>query len=96
MNSFKTIMTNIKNTWKEIRNLTTWKQSASSNIHFFSQDNERVRNPKKSSNICHDYFSTIAEKTKAKVRYSHKSFDEFLQYANKNSFFLKPTSLESH
>ena len=39
-----------------------------------------------------DYFSTIAEKTKAKVRISNKSFDEFLQNANENSFFLRPTS----
>ena len=37
-------------------------------------------------------FSTIAEKTKAKVRFSNKSFDEFLQYPNENSFFLRPTS----
>ena len=57
-----------------------------------SQDNETVSNPKKIVNIFNDYFSTIAEKTKAKVRFSNKSFDEFLQHPNKNSFFLRPTS----
>ena len=85
-------MNNIKNTWKGIRNLISWKQSASPYIHLLSQDNETVSNPKKIVNIFNDYFSTIAEKTKAKVRFSNKSFDEFLQHPNKNSFFLRPTS----
>ena len=85
-------MNNIKNTWKGIRNLISWKQSASPYIHLLSQDNETVSNPKKIVNIFNDYFSTIAEKTKAKVRFSNKSFDEFLQHPNKNSSFLRPTS----
>ena len=43
-------------------------------------------------NIFDDYFNTIAEKTKAKIRFSNKSFNEFLQDADENSFFLRPTS----
>ena len=85
-------MNNIKNTWKGIRNLISWKQSASPYIHLLSQDSETVSNPKKIVNIFNDYFSTIAEKTKAKVRFSNKSFDKFLQHPNENSFFLRPTS----
>ena len=57
-----------------------------------SQDSETVSNPKKIVNIFNDYFSTTVEETKAKVRFSNKSFDEFLQHRNKNSFFLRPTS----
>ena len=53
---------------------------------------QRVLNLKKIVNIFNDYFSTIAEKTNAKVRFSNKSFDEFFQHPNKNSFFLRPTS----
>ena len=86
---FKINMNNIKNTWKGIRNLISWKQSASPYIHLLSQDNETVSNPRKTANIF-----TVAEKTKAKVRFSHKSFDEFLQHPNENSFFLRPTSLD--
>ena len=84
-------MNNIKNTWKGIRNLVYWKQSASLYIHLLSEDNETVSNPAKIVNIFNDYLSTIAEKTKAKVRFSNKSFDEFLQHPNKNSFFTGPT-----
>ena len=61
---------------------------------YLSQDNKTVTNPKKISNIFNDYFNTVAEKTKAKIKFSNKSFDEFLQHANENSFFLKSTSLD--
>ena len=83
-------MNNIKKIWKGIRNLITWQQSASSNIHLLSQGNEAVTNKRKIANIFNDYFSTIAGKTKKKIKFSNKSFDEFFHHANKNSFFLKP------
>ena len=54
--------------------------------------NETVTNRKKIANIFNDYFSTIAEKTKAKIKFSNKLFDELLQHANETSFSLKPTS----
>ena len=89
---FKTNMNDIKNTWKRIRNVISWKQFASAYIHLLSQDNETVSNPKKIVNIFNDYFSTIAEKAKAKVRFSNKSSDEFLHPApNENSLFIRPT-----
>ena len=85
-------MNNMKNTWKGIRNLISSKQSASPYIHLLSQGNETVTNPPKIVNPFNDYLSTIAGKTRAKVRFSKKLFDEFLQHANENSFFLRPTS----
>ena len=53
---------------------------------------ETVTSPQKIANIFNDYFSTIARKTKAKIRFSNKSFDAFLQHTNENSLFLKPIS----
>ena len=81
-------MNNIKNNRKGIRNPISWKQSALPHIHLLSQGNERVSNPQKIVNIFYDYFSTIAEKTKAKVKFSKKLFEEFLQHPNENPFFL--------
>ena len=52
--------------------------------------NETVTNAKKFTNIFNDYFSTITEKAKAKI----KLFDEFLQHANEITLFLKPSSSE--
>ena len=51
-----------------------------------------VTNPNKIANILNDYFSTIAEKTKRKIKFSNKSLDEFLQHTNENSFFRKPAA----
>ena len=77
-------MNNIKNDWKVIRNLITWKGSASPKIHLLSRDNETIINYKKIAIIFNYYFSTIAKK-KLKQQFSNKSFYEFLQHANKNS-----------
>ena len=54
--------------------------------------NETVANPKKIGNIFNVYFSIIAEKTKAKIKFSNKLNDEFLQHAKENSLLLKPAS----
>ena len=62
------------------------------NLLHLSQGNETLSNLQKIVNIFNDYFSTIAEKTKAKIGFLNKSFDNFLQRPNKNSFFLRPTS----
>ena len=57
-------MNNIKNTQKGIRNLISWKQSASPYINLLSKDNETISNPKKIVNIFNDQFSTIQKKLK--------------------------------
>ena len=73
--------------------MISWKQSPNTpNFHLLPQNNETVRNTKKIVNIFNDYVSAIAEKTKEEIIFSNKSFHEFLQYANENSFFLKPIS----
>ena len=57
-----------------------------------SQGDETVTNPKKTANIFNEYFSTIAEKVKAKIKFSNKLFDEFYHYASKTCFFLNLTT----
>ena len=57
-----------------------------------SQGDEAVTNPKKTANIFNEYFSTIAEKVKAKIKFSNKLFDEFYHYASKTYFFLNLTT----
>ena len=45
---------------------------------FFIFINETVTNPKKTANIFNNYFSTIAGKTTAKIKFSNKLFAEFM------------------
>ena len=46
------------------------------------------------ANIFHDYFSSIAEKTNANIKFSNKSFQDFLHHPNEEPLFITPT--DSH
>ena len=59
-----------------------------------SQGDETVTNPKKTANNFNEYFSTIEEKVKAKIKFSNKLFDEFYHYASKTSLFLNLTTTD--
>ena len=41
-----------------------------------------VTDPLHIANIFNDYFSSIAEKTKANIKFSNKSFKDFLYHPN--------------
>ena len=43
------------------------------------------------ANIFNDYFSSIAEKTKANIKFSNKSFQDFRHHPNEESLFITPT-----
>ena len=91
-NFFQTNLNDIKNIWKGIRNLISLKQSPKSNIHLLSHNNETKTDPKNIANIFNDYFISIAEKAKTKIKFSNKSFTGFLYYSIDNSFFIKATN----
>ena len=50
-----------------------------------------VTDPLHTANILNDYFSSIAEKTKANIKFSNKSFQDFLYHPNAESLFITPT-----
>ena len=50
-----------------------------------------VTDPLRIANIFNDYFRSIAEKTKAKIKFSNKSFQDFLHHSNKELLFIRPT-----
>ena len=56
------------------------KHSPTSNIHRLTH-----------TNIFNDYFSKVAEKTKANIKFSNKSFQDFLHHPNADSLFITPT-----
>ena len=43
------------------------------------------------ANIFNDYFSSIAEKTKANIKFSNKSLQDFLHQHNAELLFITPT-----
>ena len=50
-----------------------------------------VTDPLRIANIFNGYFSSIAEKTKANVKFSNKSFQDFLHHPKEESLFITPT-----
>ena len=58
----------------------------------YQKDN--IDNPGRIANIFNNYFSTIGEKTKAKIKYSHKNYTDYLTNENHDSFSLSPTNKE--
>ena len=54
--------------------------------------NDNIDNPGRKANIFNNYFSTIGEKTQAKIKHSHKHFTDYITNENPDSFFLSPTN----
>ena len=50
--------------------------------------------PEGIANIFNNYFSTISEKTQAKIKHSYKKSTDYLSNENPDTFFLSPTNKE--
>ena len=88
---FKNNLNNLKNIWKGIRSWIAVKHSSAPNIHMLTHKGAAVTNPLDIDNIFNDNFSSITEKTKANIKFSNKSFQDFLHYPNDKSLFITPT-----
>ena len=90
-NYYERFLKNLRNIWKGIRSLIAVKHSSASNIHMLTHKAAAVTDPLRIANIFNDYLSSIAEKTKANIKFSNKSFQDFLHHANEESLFIAPT-----
>ena len=88
---FKNNLNNLKNIWKGIRSLIAIKHSPASNIHILTHKGATVTDSLHIANIFNDHFSSIAEKAKANIKFSNKSFQDFLYHPNADSLFVTPT-----
>ena len=84
---FKSNWNSIKNTWKGIKSITTIKEF----LLRFSVDGATISNPMEMSDISNNYFSSIANKTKHNISFSHKFFSDFLKNKSSISFFISPS-----
>ena len=88
---FKNNLNNLRNIWKGIRRLIAIKNSSASNIHMLTHKGAIVTDPLHIANIFNEYFSSIAEKTTANIKFSNKSFEDFLHHPNEESLFITST-----
>ena len=75
----------IKNTWKGIKSIIIIKDISAGIPK--SLDGATISNPMAISNIFNNYFSSIANKTKLNISFSHKHFSDFLK--NRSNIFYK-------
>ena len=71
---FENNLVNFTNIWKGIRSLIAIKHSSASNVHMLTHKGATVTDPLHIANTFRDYFSSIAEKTEANIKFSNKSF----------------------
>ena len=89
---FESDLTNIKNTWKCIKSIIYVRSSSLITPTF---QNKPIDNLERIANVFNKHFSTIGEKTQAKIKCLHKNYTELhLTNENPNSFFLSPTDKE--
>ena len=88
---FKNNLSNLKNISKSIRSLIAVKHSSASNIHMLTHKGAAVTDPLRIANVVNDYFRSIAETTKANIKFWNKSFQDFLRHPNKESLLITPT-----
>ena len=91
---FENNLKNLKNNWKGIRIVISVKNSSSNSPALLTYQNENIDNLERLTNIFNNYFSTIGEKTQAKIKHSHKNYTDYLTNEIPESFFLSPTNKE--
>ena len=78
----------VEKCWKGIGNLTSINKSATSVLNTLSQKDESISDPIKIANIFNNVFSTIAVKTKSKIKFSKKNISDFLKTKNSDTFLV--------
>ena len=81
---FKENLNNLKNIWKGIRSMIVIKHSSVSNIHRLTHKVVKITDSFHFANIFNDYFCTIVEKTKVNIKFSNKSFQDFIIFTTKS------------
>ena len=64
------------------------KSSSSISETLLTYQNESIDNPDRIANNFNNYFSTIGEKTNAKIKHSHKNHTDYLADENTDWLFL--------
>ena len=81
----------MKNTWKGIKNLISFKTVSHYSPSSIYYNNKTVTSPFEIANAFNNYFSNIALDIQSSIKYSAKEFHEFLPPLSIKSFFLSPT-----
>ena len=91
-NFFEEYKNDIKQTLKGIKTLINNKNMKIEVPTTMLVNNNELNDAQKISNEFNSYFSTIAEKTKAKIVQTAQNYDNYLPEGPQNSFFFRPSN----
>ena len=77
----------IKKAWKGIKSILNIKTIYADISKSLTVDGTTISNPMAISNIFNNYLSSIANKTRLNISFSHKHFSDFLKNRSNISFF---------
>ena len=82
---------NIRNTWRGIKAIISIKHITTTIPHSIEFKKRTIPDPKSISSVFNNYFTSIAENTKSKIKYLSKHYVDCLSNTNSNTLFLTPT-----
>ena len=88
---FESNIKNLKTTQKGIKSIISLKSSTSILPDLLNFGNRTISDPFKIVNFFNNYFSSVGEKTQSKIRFSGKTYTDYLhgENFNHNSFLLQ-------
>ena len=89
--NFENNWNNIENTWKEIKTIISIRNITATVPHSIEFNSKTITDPTAMSNVCNNYFYSIAKKTNSNIKFSPKHYTDYLSYSNTNTLFLTPT-----
>ena len=87
---FRTNLKNIKNIWKGIKSIISFKCKDSDIPKIMKDKDTFLTAPRDIANSFNKFFCSVAPNIQSKINFAHKSFNHFLKHPCNESVFIKP------
>ena len=93
-NFFNENIKDIKKTWKGIKTLISMKEENNDTPSLITKYEKYINDPVSIANTFNNFFTSVAEIVHSKIRFSNKSFRNFLSSEINDSFIITSTNKE--
>ena len=84
----------IKKTWIGIKSLVSVKHKNNDTPSIIKNDKKYINDPIATANTFNNFFTSVAETVQSKIKFSNKSFKNFLSTKNNDSFIITAANKE--
>ena len=93
-NFFNENIKDIKKTWKGIKTLISMKEENNDTPSLITKYEKYINDPVSIANTFNNFFTSVAETVHSKIKFSNKSFRDFLSSEINDSFIITSTNKE--